>query len=498
LDDELAVKLGSWGMALKIVQWVLGVAAILVMIALAVVYALQPPNLTPPAISDHIISGVTVVNPGVGRAANQTIIIEDGRIAEIRPVAPGDPPPVCAGCYAMPGLIDAHVHTPPRLAAGNQELFALLYLVHGVTSVRDVGQSEESVRTLALNLNSGKLVGPRMFRCGPVLDGDPPGWPSSVKVTTDAQGRAAVDAIAASGATCVKVYNEITMSAYAGIRDAAKAHGLSLIGHVPHRVTLRNVEDFESQHLTGVAYLNRPRPPTNWDLRMSDLLAMSEAEIDAAMVVAKTNRVSFTPTMINIRNRLIQSDPKRFPPTPGTDSVPRFWRFAWPMIANAPKDEAVIQDQIQATPWFHRFVKRARDGGIDILAGTDTLMPFVVPGEALFLEVRELALAFGDNDAALAAATLVNGRHLAKGDIGELKPGALADLLLLPADPAQNLTATQDWRILYVNGRRYNRVQVDAWNAAYQKHFQGWLYDAVMTNIIAPIGGQHGNATAKK
>ena len=48
----------------------------------------------------------------------------------------------------MPGLIDAHVHTPPKLAIGNQRLFALLYLAYGVTSVRDMGQTDDSIAAL--------------------------------------------------------------------------------------------------------------------------------------------------------------------------------------------------------------------------------------------------------------------------------------------------------------------------------------------------------------
>ena len=104
-------------------------------------------------------------------------MVRDGVIREVRPRLASDPEPVCTDCYAVPGLIDVHVHTPPRIVSGNQQLFALLYLAHGVTTVRDVGESESSVGELAARLNAASLVGPRMLRCGPVLDGDPPGWP---------------------------------------------------------------------------------------------------------------------------------------------------------------------------------------------------------------------------------------------------------------------------------------------------------------------------------
>jgi imidazolonepropionase-like amidohydrolase len=120
--------------------------------------------------------------------------------------------------------------------------------------------------------------------------------------------------------------------------------------------------------------------------------------------------------------------------------------------------------------------ERARALGIDVLAGTDTLMPYVVPGESLHLEIAELAAAFGDNEAALAAATTINGRHLDSGVIGVIAVGARADILLLPADPVADLSALRDWRVVFADGRRYDRADLDRAVKRYNRHFHSPFY----------------------
>ena len=445
----------------------------------------SPPDLTVPAQADAIISGVTVINPMADRFENQSIVIADGVIRAIRPRLASDPDPICPGCYAIPGLIDAHVHTPPRIAAGTQQLFSLLYLAYGVTTVRDVGASEGSVADLVDRLNRGDLVGPRMLRCGPVLDGDPPGWPLARVISNAQEGREVVAELSAAGVDCIKVYNEMGIEAFEAIAAAAAREGLPLVGHVPHGVGMERVFDFEAQHMTGVPYLSRPRPPTGWDLRNEDVIALSDEEVDDALEVARLHRISFTPTLANFKLRLIASDPERFPPTEGSSVLPAYWAKAWDLIAGHPSTEEAIALQIEARPIMRSIVRRAHERGIDILAGTDTIMPWVVPGEALHLEMAELAKVLGGAEGALAAATTTNGQHLGRGVLGMIAPGAAADILLLPGDPTVELGVLRDWRIVFADGRRYDRSVLDQWVEDYRRYFHGWF----QRGIMGPVAG---------
>lgn len=471
-------------------------AAIVAGASTAFAIGLAAPRLPVPPQMDTIISDVTVLNPGVGRTEHQSIVIKDGKVTAVRPVAPGDPAPACKGCIAMPGLIDAHVHTPPKLAFGNQELFALLHLAHGVTTVRDVGQIDSSLQKLVRRSNSGKVVGPRMLWCGTVLESTPISFGAARKVDTAAEATIAVDELAAQGVDCIKVYNNLAAEPYAAIRAGALKHGLPVIGHIPHRVGLKNTFDFEAQHFTGVPYVRGGATPSHSDFRDEDWLSMSDADISAALDVAKEHRVSFLPTLANGRLRLIASDPKRFQPTPAASYLPEIWRATWDSqttVASHPVDDGIGR-RLERLPRFNRVAQIAREKGIDVLAGTDTMMPWVVPGESLLLEIDDLAQAFGNNEAALASATSVNGRHLGAGAIGVIAPGARADILLMADDPARDLQALRRWTVLYADGRRYERAQVDSWLQTYKRHFHTGFYRFVMGKAAGLAASGKGRA----
>ncbi len=457
---------------------------------------LAPPTLVAPVQEPRIITDVTILNPGAPDRIHQSIVIDAGRIIAIRPVAADDPAPLCRGCFAMPGLIDAHVHTPPAMVLGNQQYFALLYLAHGVTSIRDVGQSESAIATFAGQLNGGLVPGPHMYRCGPVLDGNPPGWPVAQVVETAAQASQVVTQLFEAGVDCIKVYNELDPQVFLAVAAKAKQLGLPLIGHVPHKVGLAGLVDFEVQHMTGVPYLHQTRPPVGWDIRTEDLLAMKSADIEAVMALASRQRLSFTPTLANFSLRLIASDVTRFPPGEAGQLLPNFWARGWDFVAGHPEGELQIQNQLKSLPVLAQLTRAAHDAGMDILAGTDTLMPWVVPGQSLQLEIQTLASALGDKEIALESATRINGKHIDLGAIGVLVPNARADILLLNEDPRHDLSAVTRWHSLIIDGRYYSRAQIDRWLAQYQRYFDQPLYRLVMDNLIGLIARLHGSTQA--
>lgn len=477
-------------------RWVLGLLGGVGIVAVGVALAILPPRQGVPPRRDLIVSGVTVLNPGRDRINDQSIVIEDGRITAVRARQEGDPPSLCEGCIAMPGLIDAHVHTPPRTIVGNQELFSLLYLAHGVTSVRDVGEADSSVGSLARRLNNGRVIGPRMFRCGPVIESDPPSWPAALVVQTAEEANAAVDRLADEGVDCIKVYNELNADSYLAIAAAAARHGLPIIGHVPHAVGLRGVQDFESQHMTGLPYITHPRPPLNSDIRDVDVLAMTPEDINLALETAAENRVAFTPTLANLSLRLSASDPTRFQPPPGSNDLPTFWSTVWKTLVGHPSGDVEVAARLESQARYRTIVAAARERGIDVLAGTDTLMPWVTPGESMHLEIEQIAAAFGDNEAALAAATSVNAAHIAPGEIGAIEPGARADILLLSTDPVSDLSALRRWSYIVADGRLYTRGDLDAVVARYRRHFRGPIYSNIVGGLVQAMlaDSEHANA----
>jgi len=468
----------------------LGLLAALMIVVAFVFWMLTPPSLSVPEREDRTLSGVTIWNPGEPLVKNQTIIIRDGVIANIRDTRSSDKPSICNGCFVMPGLIDAHIHTPPKLAIGNQRLFSLLYLKYGVTAVRDLGQFDDSVADLARDLNTGDIVGPRMYRCGPILDDSPPSVPGGRGVTTAKAGAEIVQKLANEGVDCIKVYDQLPRAAFQGIMKKAAELKLPLIGHTPHAVKMSEINNFESQHYTGIPYLHRSAPK-GWAYKNEDLIDLGAEEIAEVVKVMKANNISFLPTNANGRARLTVSDIGRFPATKGLRHLPDFWQIAWPSIISHPETEAEIEAALNAVPVAVNFIREAHIGGVDVLAGTDVVMPYVVPGESLHLQIEILEKAMGSYETALQAATAVNGHHIDDGKIGRVAVGAYADMLIFENDPGRGSEATKRWHFLIVGGRLYTKEYIDRAVERYDRHFKGTFYTKLLGFAYSIIASEY-------
>ena len=474
----------------KIGYGIAGLVIVLVVAIGLIFWMLTPPGLSVPKQKDRMISGVTVWNPGQVAIENQTLIIRGGVISDIRDTRPDDDAPICDGCFVMPGLIDAHVHAPPKLAIGNQRLFSLLYLKYGVTTVRDLGQTDDSIPSLAGKLNEGKIVGPRMYRCGPILGGDPPKVPGAQSVLSEEDGAAIVHQLADEGVDCIKVYDGLPEAAFKGISRQAAALGLPLIGHTPHSVKMSDIRNFESQHYTGIPYLHR-QAPKGWAYKSEDLINLTPDEVAEVIGVMTANNIAFLPTNANLVARLTVSDRARFPASEGLRHMPDFWQIAWPSIVSHPETEAEIETELRGIPHALNFVREAQLGGVDVLVGTDVVLPYVVPGESMHLQLDILAEAFGSSETALHAATAINGKHIDEGRIGRLQAGAFADMLIFESDPRGDLSMVQDWHILIVGGRLYTRDYIDRSVARYDRHFRGAFYTKVLGLAYSQIAGDY-------
>ncbi len=113
--------------------------------ALAVVRLLMPPALAVPPKAEIFLTDVTVIEPGRTRLDHQDVWIAGGRVASITPSAGESKTATLTGGYVLPGLIDMHVHFPPAVAIGQTDLWATIFLAHGVTTVRDVGSTPNLV-----------------------------------------------------------------------------------------------------------------------------------------------------------------------------------------------------------------------------------------------------------------------------------------------------------------------------------------------------------------
>jgi len=447
----------------------------------AVAVALRPPRLAVPLQQTWIFRDVTLVEPGVAARPGETLRVAGGVVAGSAPDALEAPD--LAGLFVTPGLIDMHVHYPPRLAVGNVELWSLLLLAHGVTTVRETGSIDGSIFGVREAIRSGDFPGPRLFACGAMLDGHPPSFPSNRVVTTPAEAEAAVEEQAAQGADCIKAYNMLRPEVLSAIRDAAARAGLPLIGHAPHAVPFEEAGLTDLQHGTGAVVID-PATIGLLDFRSEDWVSVDAERIAYVAGVSRERGIAHTPTLVNGRMRRLLSDRGAegvAAADTGLRHLPRFWIDVWALLWEAPFADPAGETLHQ------RFRERQaalsaglHAAGVRIHAGTDTLMPFVAPGSSLHGELAELEHAGLAQEAVWRLATREAGESLGLPRLGTLAPGAPADLLFLRSDPSRELAALRDIEAVLADGRLYRRADLDAGLARFDAHFFGAVYQAVM------------------
>jgi imidazolonepropionase-like amidohydrolase len=437
-----------------------------------------------------VLDGVTLLRPGEGREEQRRVVVRDGRIESIEPAAPGSTGPF-ARHFVMPGLADLHVHFPPASLPGQGELFAFLLLYHGVTAVRDAGDVDGSAtEPVRRGIAEGRFPGPRIVACGMFVDGEPPLWKNTLLARNPEEGRLAVETLAARGYDCVKVYNELDAPTLAAIRDAAHARGLPVIGHVPRRVSLEEARLDDVQHLTGVPLSSDPE--LRFPQRLRDFESLDDARLARVIESSLANGSAHTPTLVTV-DRLIQSeDLAALLELPELRLLPRFY----PEVVWSPQGGTSVAGQLddegfamlrRAFAVMERALRRMSERGVRLHTGTDTLIPFVVPGASLHRELRLWVSAGFSPEEALRASAHDSAGDLGVPGLGELRPGAPAELLILREDPTRSLAALDSIAGVVRDGRLYTREMLDAQLARYRRHYDGTLYDAVVTPIVRRV-----------
>jgi cytosine/adenosine deaminase-related metal-dependent hydrolase len=463
---------------------VLAVAAL----AAGLYAVVRPPGALALPERGAVLDGVTLIRPGEGREAHRRVVVRDGAIESIEAASPDAAGPF-AGAYVMPGLVDLHVHFPPAALPGQGELFAFLLLAHGVTAVRDAGDVDGTATDpVRRGVAEGRFPGPRVFACGPFVDGEPPLWKNTLRARTPEEGRAAVEAVAARGYDCVKAYNELDAGTLAAVREAAHARGLPVIGHVPRRVPLEDARLDDVQHLTGVPLARDAA--AQFPERLSDYLALDDARLERVIEASLAAGIAHTPTLVTVDRLLASERLAELLELPELRLLPRFYRdVVWnpdggTSVAGRLGGIGGFAMVRRAFEVMKGVVRRMGERGVRLHTGTDSLVAFVVPGASLHRELRLWVEAGFTPEQALRASARDSAAALGVPGLGELRPGAPAELLILRADPTRSLDALSEIAGVVRDGRLYPREQLDAQLARYRARYDSALYHGVVTPIV--------------
>ncbi len=438
-------------------------AAALFALLLAALAGAQPTALVDVRVID-VVSGE--VQPG------RMVIIDEGRIVDIVDAALADIPAGATviegdGRWVIPGLFDAHTHF-----TASPTTFAPMLLAHGVTAVRDLGAPTGAALAMRARAADPANTMPRMFVTGAIIDGDPPIWPFSEPVTNPEEGRAAVDKLADAGVDMIKVYSGLPYDAYRAIVAQAHARGLMATGHIPESATVADAiaagQDC-NEHLQRMPTLFQDLLPAAegdrrgvgrfseyglWP-RMEEL---SDDVLRDALIPLVESGMTQCPTLAVYDGISQAVDPEKAARDPRMAYVPEGLRGFWSMPGYANVGRLFGA----SLPQMIRLIGLMHDAGVPLMVGTDVANPYVYAGFAVHEEMAMFQQAGVAPIDILRAATTVPAAFCGADDeIGRLAPGYAASMVVLAANPLDDIANTQQIDMVIDRGRVYDRAALD-------------------------------------
>jgi imidazolonepropionase-like amidohydrolase len=469
---------------------VLGVVLGLTVAMLVVVLGVLPlPHVDVPERVGLRIAGLTIVQPGQGRRLNHSLTLANGQIEVITPTASTEISNLeeLRGAYALPGLVDMHVHHMPDIA-GLTQLWDLLLVAHGVTTVRDLGVTSATdsgpMVSLSKRVENGDVIGPRILYCGPTLDGDPPSISHFRAVRSADEARETVTELAKDGCSCVKTYNLMGPELFHAVHHAAEEQSLRHVAHLPNGMDVSDVRDIELQHYAGIGSAETIERFSDYWVRWPDL---SEADLAEIVTMSRDQNITHTPTMAMWTNMSLMFNPDA-KSLPHARLLPRFFRdVMWTAEGGEPQLRTLTAKKMdalaQVIPKMQQLTRMLHAGGVPTFVGTDPVMPHSVPGRAVHQEMRLFVEAGFTPEQVWEIATKAAGDWLGNPRIGRLEAGAYADVLFFKKDPTRDLAHLDTLAGVIADGRYYSRQALDEAITKQREHFEGDLYDTLTMTV---------------
>ncbi|MBO9663988.1 amidohydrolase [Dokdonella sp.] len=387
---------------------------------------------------------------------HRTVLVRDGRIdavGEALAVPPGAHVVDGGGrAWLTPGLSDMHTH-----ANSAEEM--KVYLANGVTSVLHMGEASNAfMGQVRPAIHEGRRPGPHVYAAF-VVDGSP--RYGHFAVTNADEARWIVRLAKRNGYEFIKVYNDLSPEAFAALIEEGRAQGLPVVGHGVTRVGLRRQLDAGQlmvAHLEEFLYAFFVDPGQDPGDAAPDV-----QRIPAAIELLGRDRAFVTADLATYAAIARQWGKPEvvagFLRQPEVRYLAPERRLEW-----AGSGYAGRRGSLDARlDFLRRFAKALADAGVPLLAGTDApTIPGVASGFSLHEDLRALEQAGLGRYRALATATRTPGEfiHRAMPDaerFGTITPGQRADLLLLDANPLDDLDALRKPLGVMANGHWYTR-----------------------------------------
>ncbi|MBA2259481.1 MAG: amidohydrolase family protein [Acidobacteria bacterium] len=396
-----------------------------------------------------VITRVNVADVLDGRILpNSTVTISGNTITSVT----GNSTPAGAqvvdgqGKFLIPGLWDMHAHMEASGASSLQ-----LYVANGVTGIRDMGSALDLILKMREATSSGRVLGPRIFAAGPILDDAPGDWPFRMRVKTAEDGRAAVQLLKRRGVDLIKVHDHTPRDAFFAIAEEARRQNLPLAGHVPLGLTVENVIDAGQRDIEHLSNQRLWRPCSGGATYSPEacrpfFAMLARRDIWQTPTLVATSEIATIGTPASA----VSADHLAY----ASRSVREMWAenqglFATPEVVRAMRAVADVAAVV---------TKDMAKAGVGILAGCDTM----IAGFCVHDELAAMVRGGMTPLAALQTATLNPARYFSlQQTLGSVAPGQRADLVLLDANPLTDISNVRRIRAVVMAGRLLDRKELD-------------------------------------
>ncbi len=419
-----------------------------------------------------VLVGGTVIDGNGGTPLRDgVVLIEGNRIRHVGSrneiIVPSEAEVIDVNSqFVLPGFIDIHVHY--------QSWMGELFLAHGVTTVKDMGNDVEWISTISAEVERGDVRGPRISYVGNGLDAPPPFREHHVGLESLDAARRAVNLLHQRGAAAIKVREKITPELLQAVAEQAHELGIPVTGHLTYtdarQAAVAGIDGLE--HATGVvdatAQRSRRTEPGLNDLQqfIEELKAFSLIDLDESGELVEllvSNDVALIPTLANWW-RMASERRKEFAPedaayanNPELAYIPEFTRqlLATSVIFEVSNVEDLTQIKLGYEK-LQEVLRRHSQAGGKVLVGSDTI--YSVPGLSLLRELVVLADTGFMPLQVITMATRDNAEFLGRGaELGTLSPGKLADVVVVAADPLADISNIQQVELVIKNGQAVDR-----------------------------------------
>ena len=397
--------------------------------------------------NDDVIAivGATLID-GTGRAPvnDSAVVIRAGRIEAAGPQASVRIPEHAhvvteKGKFLMPGLWDTHAHL-------TQAEWGPAYLAAGVTAVRDCGGEFEVVTAFRNASRSKNSLSPNILLAG-YMEGNNPYIPWDISVTSVDQVPAPVQHYHDAGFQQIKIRDFVSLDILRALASEAHRSGMTVAGHVPVGISTVEAVEAGQDQISHARFAVHPLftdwyavawPPPKADFE--------SPPFKQAVQVFKQHRTVFDPTLAS--DELPGCSPGEFC-EPGIAKAPPELarRFApQPPDPNDKDTRREFEQEIEVVGILHR-------AGLPIVAGTDG----GVPGHRLHRELELYVKAGFTPMEAIQSATIVPAKvmNLDK-ELGTIEAGKRADMILLDANPLEDISNIRTVRTVIASGRVYD------------------------------------------